>query len=61
MHGEINKLTNTHYLLWNVALFLKHWKFCFFGDFEYLVWLQSTFQALSIGTTYMVLKGIYLE
>jgi len=26
------------------------------GDFEYLVWLESSFQALSIGTTYMVLQ-----
>ena len=29
-----------------------------FSNFEYLVWLVSSFQALSIGTTYMVLECI---
>ena len=38
-----------------VALFLKLRK-SFFVDFEYLVWLESSSQALSIGTSYMFLE-----
>ena len=38
-------------------LFIKPYK-SFFGDFEYLEWLESSFQALSIGTTYMVWECI---
>jgi len=31
-----------------------------FGDFECMIWLESDFQALYIGTTYMVLEFIYI-
>jgi len=31
-----------------------------FGKFEYLVWLELSFQALFIGTSYMVLECILL-
>jgi len=40
-----------------VSLFLKPCKLIF-GDFEYLAWLESSFQALYNGTTYLVLKCI---
>ena len=39
-----------------VALFPKPFK-SRFGDLKYLVWLRSSFQALSIGPTYMYIHG----
>jgi len=29
-----------------------------FGDFEYKVWFKLSFQALSIGTAYMIPKNV---